>query len=57
MDYVNKYENRTIWSTGQDMKYKWGSTTVILRARPAGQSCSNTTIIVALTFPETASLY
>jgi hypothetical protein len=38
MDYVNRYEGRTLWSTGQDMQFKWGSTTVTLRARPAGES-------------------
>ncbi|KAK4689128.1 hypothetical protein P7C73_g978, partial [Tremellales sp. Uapishka_1] len=36
MDYVNRYENRTVWGAGSELKYKWGSTTVILRGRPAG---------------------
>lgn len=38
MDYVNKYEGRTLWGEGRDMVSKWGATKVIMRARPAGQS-------------------
>ncbi len=34
MDYVNKFENRTLWG---EMSYKWGATTVVLRGRPAGE--------------------
>jgi hypothetical protein len=38
MDFVNKYEGRTLWSSsGSDLVSKWGATTVILRARPAGK--------------------
>jgi ribosomal protein S5 len=36
MDHVNKFEGRTLWGVGKDLKAKWGSTTVILRGRPAG---------------------
>lgn len=36
MDYVNKYESRTLWGAGQELSSKWGSTTVIMRGRPAG---------------------
>ena len=39
MDYVNRYENRTIWGSGKDMENKWGAVKVIMRARPAGMSC------------------
>ena len=39
MDFVDKYEGRTLWSSsGTDLESKFGATTVILRARPAGQS-------------------
>lgn len=38
LDFVNKYEGRTLWSSsGADLVSRWGATTVILRARPAGQ--------------------
>ncbi|RSH94985.1 28S ribosomal protein S5, mitochondrial [Saitozyma podzolica] len=36
MDYVNKYEGRTLWGEGRDLVAKWGATKVIMRARPAG---------------------
>jgi hypothetical protein len=38
MDYVNKYEGRTLWGEGRDLVAKWGATKVIMRARPAGES-------------------
>jgi hypothetical protein len=39
MDFVNKYEGRTLWSSsGSDLVSKFGATTIILRARPAGTS-------------------
>lgn len=41
MDYVNRYENRTIWGSGKDMENKWGAVKVIMRARPAGTSSSS----------------
>jgi len=38
MDFVDKYEGRTLWSSsGTDLESKFGATTVILRARPAGK--------------------
>lgn len=37
MDYVNRYENRTLWSSGHDIVGKWGAVKVIMRARPAGE--------------------
>ncbi|TXT13697.1 hypothetical protein VHUM_01064 [Vanrija humicola] len=36
MDYVPKFENRTLWGQGKDLEYKWRSTKVIMRARPPG---------------------
>lgn len=36
MDYVHKFENRTLWGQGKDLTYSLGATTVIMRARPAG---------------------
>lgn len=36
MDYVPKFENRTVWGQGKDLEYKWRSTKVIMRARPPG---------------------
>lgn len=36
MDTVNKFEGRTLWGAGKELEAKWGSTTVILRGRPAG---------------------
>lgn len=39
LDFVNKYEGRTLWSSsGDDISSRFGATTVILRARPAGMS-------------------
>ncbi|WWC63738.1 mitochondrial 37S ribosomal protein uS5m [Kwoniella dejecticola CBS 10117] len=36
MDYVNRYEARTLWGEGQDLTGKWGAAKVHLRARPPG---------------------
>ncbi|WVN87888.1 uncharacterized protein L203_103085 [Cryptococcus depauperatus CBS 7841] len=36
MDYVNRYESRTIWGEGKDLIGKWGAAKVHLRARPPG---------------------
>lgn len=36
MDYVTRYENRTLWGEGRDLTNKWGATKVLLRARPPG---------------------
>ncbi|ODN97287.1 30S small subunit ribosomal protein S5 [Cryptococcus wingfieldii CBS 7118] len=36
MDYVNKYESRTLWGEGKDLVGKWGAAKVHLRARPPG---------------------
>ncbi|WOO81444.1 37S ribosomal protein S5, mitochondrial [Vanrija pseudolonga] len=36
MDYVPKFENRTLWGQGKDLEFKWRSTKVIMRARPPG---------------------
>lgn len=36
MDYVAKFENRTLFGHGADLKAKFGATTVIMRARPPG---------------------
>jgi small subunit ribosomal protein S5 len=36
MDYVNRFENRTVWGQGDDLKAKFGATTVFIRARPPG---------------------
>ncbi len=36
MDRVNRFENRTLWGAGKELSAKWGSTTVVLRGRPAG---------------------
>lgn len=38
MDYVNKYENRTVWGQGREVSSTFGATKVLLRARPAGES-------------------
>ena len=37
MDRVTRYEDRTLWGEGRDLTSKWGATTVVLRARPAGE--------------------
>ncbi|CAD6567178.1 MAG: 28S ribosomal protein S5, mitochondrial [Tremellales sp. Tagirdzhanova-0007] len=36
MDYVNKYENRTVWGQGNELSRKYGSSLVKMRARPPG---------------------
>ncbi|WVQ81198.1 hypothetical protein IAT38_003320 [Cryptococcus sp. DSM 104549] len=36
MDYVNRYEGRTLWGEGKDLESKWGASKVTLRARPPG---------------------
>lgn len=36
MDYVNRYEERTLWGEGKDLRGKWGAAKVHLRARPPG---------------------
>ncbi len=36
MDYVNKYENRTLWGQGNELSRKFGATLVKMRARPPG---------------------
>ncbi|OCF32466.1 30S small subunit ribosomal protein S5 [Kwoniella heveanensis CBS 569] len=36
MDYVNRYEGRTLWGEGKDLQGKWGAAKVHLRARPPG---------------------
>ncbi|ORY28808.1 hypothetical protein BCR39DRAFT_533980 [Naematelia encephala] len=36
MDYVNKYEGRTLWGQGKELERKFGATIVKMRARPAG---------------------
>lgn len=36
MDYVNRYEERTLWGEGKDLQGKWGAAKVHLRARPPG---------------------
>jgi hypothetical protein len=36
MDYVTRYENRTLWGEGKDLTNKWGATKVLMRARPPG---------------------
>ncbi|WVR08837.1 hypothetical protein IAU60_005895 [Kwoniella sp. DSM 27419] len=36
MDYVNRYEDRTLWGEGKDLQGKWGAAKVHLRARPPG---------------------
>ncbi|OCF56157.1 30S small subunit ribosomal protein S5 [Kwoniella mangroviensis CBS 10435] len=36
MDYVNRYESRTLWGEGKDLTGKWGAAKVHLRARPPG---------------------
>ncbi|KAK8844080.1 hypothetical protein IAR55_006874 [Kwoniella newhampshirensis] len=36
MDYVNRYESRTLWGEGKDLQGKWGAAKVHLRARPPG---------------------
>lgn len=38
MDYVNRYEERTLWGEGKDLQGKWGAAKVHLRARPPGNS-------------------
>jgi hypothetical protein len=38
MDHVDKFEGRTLWGAGKDLRSKWGSTEVIMRGRPAGES-------------------
>jgi len=38
MDYVNKYENRTLWGQGNELSRKFGATLVKMRARPPGAS-------------------
>lgn len=40
MDYVDRYEGRTIWGQGKEVRGKWVSTNVLMRARPAGMSSS-----------------
>lgn len=37
MDHVDKFEGRTLWGAGKDLRSKWGSTEVIMRGRPAGE--------------------
>ena len=37
MDYVNKYENRTLWGQGNELTRKFGSSLVKMRARPPGE--------------------
>jgi hypothetical protein len=44
MDHVDKFEGRTLWGAGKDLRSKWGSTEVIMRGRPAGESAFTTTI-------------
>lgn len=36
MDYVNRFEQRTVWGQGADLVATWGATKVIIRARPPG---------------------
>lgn len=36
MDFVDRFEKRTLWGAGKNLSAKWGSTTVIMRGRPAG---------------------
>ncbi|KAJ9120882.1 hypothetical protein QFC22_002817 [Naganishia vaughanmartiniae] len=36
MDFVDRFEKRTLWGTGKELSAKWGSTTVIMRGRPSG---------------------
>lgn len=36
MDYVNRFEQRTVWGQGADMVATWKATKVIIRARPPG---------------------
>ncbi|KAJ9116604.1 hypothetical protein QFC20_000537 [Naganishia adeliensis] len=36
MDFVDRFEKRTLWGVGKNLQAKWGSTTVIMRGRPAG---------------------
>lgn len=36
MDYVERYEKRTVWGTGKDLEGKFGATRVTMRGRPAG---------------------
>jgi hypothetical protein len=40
MDYVDRYEGRTLWGQGADLKGKFGAARVTLRARPPGESMS-----------------
>jgi len=37
MDWVDKFEGRTVWDGAGGLKGKWGSTEVVLRGRPAGE--------------------
>lgn len=36
MDAVPRFENRTLYGQGADLRNKWRATTVIMRARPPG---------------------
>ncbi|KAJ9092010.1 hypothetical protein QFC21_006990 [Naganishia friedmannii] len=36
MDFVDRFEKRTLWGAGKELSAKWGSTIVIMRGRPAG---------------------
>ncbi|BEI84375.1 hypothetical protein CcaverHIS002_0409790 [Cutaneotrichosporon cavernicola] len=36
MDAVPRFENRTLYGQGSDLRVKWRATTVIMRARPPG---------------------
>ncbi|ORX39383.1 hypothetical protein BD324DRAFT_576679 [Kockovaella imperatae] len=36
MDYVDRYENRTLWGSGKELRGKFESSVVHLRARPPG---------------------
>jgi small subunit ribosomal protein S5 len=36
MDAVPRFENRTLYGQGADLRTKWRATTVIMRARPPG---------------------
>lgn len=38
MDYVNRYEDRTLWGQGAELRTKFVRTQVDLRARPPGES-------------------
>jgi small subunit ribosomal protein S5 len=40
MDFVDRFEKRTLWGAGKELSAKWGSTIVIMRGRPAGMSSS-----------------